>query len=110
MSDRLYIIGNGFDLHHRMPTQLSDFRTFARKAAPDVCRAVDDYVPVSANWSDLEDALAALDVETVKDELICFMPSYAADDWRDSGHHDFQFEVDRVVRQLSTKLRAVFAQ
>jgi hypothetical protein len=38
------------------------------------------------------------------------MPSYAADDWRDSGHHDFQFEVDRVVRQLSTKLRAVFAQ
>lgn len=110
MNNKLYVIGNGFDLHHGMPTQFSDFRTFAHKAAPDVYRAVDDYVPVSANWSDLEDALAALDVETVKDELSCFMPSYAADDWRDSGHHDFQFEVDRVVRQLSTKLSAVFAQ
>jgi hypothetical protein len=38
------------------------------------------------------------------------MPSYAADDWRDSGHHDFQFEVDRVVRQLSMELRSVFAR
>lgn len=110
MNDKLYVIGNGFDLHHRMPTQFSDFRTFARKAAPDVFRAVDDYVPVSANWSDLENALAALDVETVKEDLSCFMPSYAADDWRDSGHHDFQFEVDRVVRQLSVELRSVFAR
>jgi len=110
LNDKLYVIGNGFDLHHEMPTQFSDFRAFARKAAPDVYRAVDDYVPVSANWSDLEDALAALDVETVKDDLSCFMPSYAADDWRDSGHHDFQFEVDRVVRQLSRELRSIFAR
>ena len=78
MHDKLYVIGNGFDLHHGMPTQFADFRTFARKAAPDVFRAVDRYVPVSANWSDLEDALAALDVETVKDDLSCFMPSYCA--------------------------------
>ena len=110
MINKLYVIGNGFDLHHRMPTLFSDFCTFARKAAPDMYRAVDDYVPVSANWSDLEDALAALDVETIKDDLSGFMPSYAADDWRDSGHHDFQFEVDRVVRQLSMELRSVFAR
>ncbi len=31
MHDKLYVIGNGFDLHHGMPTQFSDFRTFARK-------------------------------------------------------------------------------
>lgn len=110
MSDKLYIIGNGFDLHHQMPTKFSDFRTFARKTAPELHRAVDDYLPVSDDWSDLEDALAALDVDTVIEDLICFMPSYAAENWRDSGHHDFQFEVDRVVRQLSTKLRAAFAQ
>jgi hypothetical protein len=110
LSDKLYIIGNGFDLHHGMPTKFSDFRTFARKTAPELHRAVDDYLPVNNDWSDLEDALAALDVDTVIEDLIGFMPSYAADDWRDSGHHDFQFEVDRVVRQLSMELRSVFAR
>lgn len=73
-------------------------------------RAIDDYLPVSGDWSDLEEALAALDVETVIDDLIGFMPSYNAEHWRDSGHHDFQFEVDRVVSQLSTALRSVFAR
>ena len=110
MTGKLYIIGNGFDLHHQMPTKFSDFRTFARKTAPELHRAVDDYLPVNDDWSDLEDALAALDVDTVIENLIGFRPSYAADDWRDSGHHDFQFEVDRVVRQLSMELRSVFAR
>lgn len=110
LSDKLYIIGNGFDLHHQMPTKFSDFRTFARKTAPELHRAVDDYLPVNDDWSDLEDALAGLDVYTVIEDLIVFMPSYAAENWRDSGHHDFQFEVDRLVCLLSTKLRSALAR
>lgn len=72
-------------------------------------RAVDDYVPVSANWSDLEDALAALDVETIKDDLSGLCHPTLQMTGADSGHHDFQFEVDRAVRQLSMELRSVFA-
>lgn len=110
MNNKLYVIGNGFDLHHRMPTQFSAFRAYAGKEARHLYQVIDDYLPVADDWSDLEAALAALDVETVIDDLIGFMPSYAAEDWRDSGHHDFQFEVDRVVSQLSRELRAVFAR
>ena len=31
MTDTLYIIGNGFDLHHELPTSYASFRNYANK-------------------------------------------------------------------------------
>jgi len=108
MSMKLYIIGNGFDLYHNMQTSFTDFREFTERNARDTFNAIDTYVPIDANWADLESALADLDVDWVIEDLSDFMPSYGADDWSDSGHHDFQFEVDRVVQHLSSDLLSYF--
>lgn len=35
--------------------------------------------------------------------------SYGADDWSDSGHHDYQYELNRVVEAISSTMRARFA-
>lgn len=82
----LFIIGNGFDLAHGIPTQYSDFRAFLVRNYPDaekykdlqVCLEDFDYIEnekefaaeillstmdkVSGiNWCDFEDALARID-------------------------------------------------
>lgn len=36
--------------------------------------------------------------------------SYGADDWSESGHHDYQFELERVVNAVSTTLQRRFAE
>ena len=36
MNDKLYIIGNGFDLHHGLKTSYDDFRENQAKKSPDL--------------------------------------------------------------------------
>jgi len=111
MKDRkLYIIGNGFDLWHGIPSSFGQFRSFVGEHQPELLKAVQDYLPVDENWSDLELALAEIDVANLIEDLEHFMPGYGTEDWSDSGHHDFQYEVARVVESLSRELRHRFGQ
>jgi hypothetical protein len=111
MGDRkLYIIGNGFDLQHGIPSKYRDFREFVEECDSNLLSDVDDYLPAGDDWSHLEQALAEIDVDHIVENLEQFMPSYGADDWSDSGHHDFQYEVGRLVERLSTELRQLFGR
>jgi hypothetical protein len=107
---KLYIIGNGFDLWHGIPSEYWQFREFVVERDSGLLKAVENYLPADENWSDLESALAQIDVGCIIDDLGHFMTSYGADDWSDSGHHDFQYEVDRIVESLSTELRRRFGE
>lgn len=101
---RLFILGNGFDLHHNLPTKFRDFKSFVKSSEPDVFEAVDKYLPVDDSWSDLESALAYLDYDHVFEDNSGFLVSYGADDWSDAYHHDFQYEVGQVSERLSSGL------
>ncbi|MGE8374592.1 MAG: bacteriophage abortive infection AbiH family protein [Diaphorobacter nitroreducens] len=105
----LYVIGNGFDLWHDIPSKFSDFKSYVSKNAPEVFEEVETYLPAGDEWNQLEQALAEMDVDALIDNLGHFMASYGADDWSDSGHHDFQYEVDNCVERLSTGLKHQFA-
>lgn len=109
-SDTLYLIGNGFDLWHGIPSSLAKFKQYVRLVDPDIYREVEEYLPTREDWSDLELALADIDVNVIIDNLGHFMSSYGADDWSDSGHHDFQYEVQNVVNRLSIELRKRFTE
>jgi hypothetical protein len=106
----LYVIGNGFDLWHGIPSLFSHFKQFVKERDLRVLRDVEDYLPVRENWSDLESALAGMDVDSLIDNLGPFMASYGADDWSDASHHDFQYEVGQVVSRLSRGLRQRFGE
>lgn len=106
---RLYIIGNGFDLHHEICSAYSDFKAFLKKEDFSLFRLVEDYLPVGEEWSELEVALGDIDVTYMFDNNSIYCPSYPADDWSDSGHHDFQYEISKIVNNLSSKLRTQFA-
>lgn len=106
----LYIIGNGFDLWHGIPSSLASFKDYVRGCDRDIYREIGDYLPTRDDWSDIETALAELDVDAIIDNLGHFMGDYGADDWSDSGHHDFQYEVENLVDRLSVGMRRRFGE
>lgn len=108
--EALYVIGNGFDLWHGIPSKYSNFRDFVRLNDTTLFDRMEDYLPMEEDWSDLEAALADLDVDFLIENNECFLMPYGADDWSDSGHHDFQYEIERAVEQLSSGLSTQFAK
>lgn len=109
-SRTLYIVGNGFDLHHDIPSSYRHFRNYVRGIDRSIYSDVQDYLSTEEEWSDLESSLASFDVDLVVDNLGHFMASYDSDEWSDSGHHDFQYEVGQLVERLSSGLRTRFTE
>jgi hypothetical protein len=107
---KLYVIGNGFDLWHGIPSSYREFKSFVKEHDRDLFDAVETYLGAEEDWSDLESALASINMDSVIEDLDHFMVSYAADDWSDAYHHDFQYEVERVVERLSATLRIHFGK
>lgn len=110
MHQKLYVIGNGFDLWHGITSGYDGFRSFVKARDNELFRTVEDYLPAGDEWAALESALASIDIESIIENLEYFMVPYGADDWSDAGHHDFQYEVEGVVARLSAGLRKQFAK
>lgn len=68
--NNLVIIGNGFDLHHKLPTSFNDFRNFLSlnnqqiqyQGNPELLRLLDSYFYFNENWSDFEEKLCSFDL------------------------------------------------
>lgn len=106
----LYIIGNGFDRHHGLPTAYSDFRDDVRSRAPHVAALVDEWLPAGDDWGDLENALGDFDADFLISEAGNHLQSYGAEDWSDASHFAFQEAIEAVVRPLSEELSELFEQ
>lgn len=50
LTNILYIIGNGFDLNHRLPTGYGHFKAYVRIHDRDVHDWIEDYVPAGESW------------------------------------------------------------
>lgn len=106
----LYIIGNGFDLHHRIPSGYADFGRYVSGVDPSLHRLFENYFSSNGNWADFENTLAHLDVDLILDEASTYLVSYSADDWSDAFHHDYQYEIDHLVSSLSEGLKKRFTE
>ncbi len=113
---KLFIIGNGFDIHHGINSRYTDFAKWLKPVDGEVHKAVEDFLPTwvddygneSDAWSDLENNLEHFDTDQLLDYGSNYLPSYGADDWSDSGHHDFEWELDRIISSLSVGLHKNF--
>lgn len=65
----LFIIGNGFDLAHRMPTQYSDFRSWLELNEEDnLIHKIENYFNIKPDtWCDFEHALGEYDLHALYD-------------------------------------------
>lgn len=105
----LYVIGNGFDLHHGLVTGFSDFKQYVMAEQPDIKDKMEEYLSgLDGKWCNLEEALAYFDIDTLIDHANDFLVGYGADDWSDSYHHDYQYEIEQAVRAVSVGLKDQF--
>lgn len=104
----LYIIGNGFDLYHEIHSKYSDFKQYLFLNDRIIHDLVEEFIPIEKEWSDLEAALAQIDVNSIVDNASQFLVSYGADDWSDAYHHDYQYEIDKIIKGLSIELKSRF--
>ncbi|MDG3535014.1 AbiH family protein, partial [Klebsiella pneumoniae] len=54
---RLYIIGNGFDIRHGLPTRYKHFKSYVAKNDKELYDAIEEYIPAGDEWNELESAL-----------------------------------------------------
>ncbi|URL59864.1 bacteriophage abortive infection AbiH family protein [Luteibacter flocculans] len=108
----LYVIGNGFDLHHRMSSSYDHFREYLKRHHRDIYRLVEEYFPAFEDdfWSHFEERLADFNAETLVENSEHLVVSYGAKDWSDSYHHDYAYELEKVVEAISEGLLTAFTQ
>ncbi|MGU0281301.1 bacteriophage abortive infection AbiH family protein [Klebsiella pneumoniae] len=106
---RLYIIGNGFDIRHGLPTRYKHFKSYVAKNDKELYDAIEEYIPAGDEWNELESALGEIDYELILQNSEMFLVTYNTEDWSDAYHHDYQYEVDKITRMLSARLKKQFA-
>lgn len=93
MIEKLYIIGNGFDLHHHLKTSYLDFANYLKVNNRDLYDTLESYVeyPDSENdlWSNFESNLAKLNIEAILSDHEDRLPNYASEEYRDRDKYVF---------------------
>ena len=74
---KLFIIGNGFDIGHGLPTHYWDFRTYLENRDPSFLTAFEEHYDIYPNmsnnekadllWNELETNLANIDEDEIID-------------------------------------------
>lgn len=118
----LYIIGNGFDLHHNLDTWYSTFGLFLRDNHSDIYDYflkyfgfpdLDEDDPESLKdplWSQFEANLATLDIDEVLDEHAEFSANPGSDDFSDGDWDTIAVYVSQIRDDLTLKMLDLFKQ
>jgi hypothetical protein len=111
MGRTLYILGNGFDLHHHIPSSFKAFGGYLLKHDPGTYEVVERYFDMDTQfWGEFEERLAHFDSDSLIEDASDFLVSYGAEDWSDAYHHDYQHEIRSAVDAVSKTLRLRFAE
>jgi hypothetical protein len=107
--ERLYIVGNGFDLYHGLPSSYSEFGQFVRRTNPKVFEVAERFLFTEEQlWADFENSLAKLDVAGIVDEAEQYLLSYGAVEWSDAYHHHYPDTIEEIAATLSSGLHELF--
>lgn len=104
----LYIIGNGFDLHWKLNTTTDDFIDFlqGQRIEGEMDNAVEVLARYGVNWSEYEQALADIDLDTLEEENLGF-PDYMSDreSDRDGVIYNMQTYLDSIQEAVRSALK-----
>lgn len=116
----LYVIGNGFDIHHKLDTRYQSFANYLAENDSEVYELLLNYygLPDITNpeltdeeyalWSRFEQALADLDYLSVLDDNSDLIVRPGAEDFRDRDWHSYQIEMEEIIKDLTTTLISDF--
>jgi hypothetical protein len=106
----LYIVGNGFDRYHGIPSGYGDFRRFVQSKDRKLHDSLEQFFNADELWSDFEQTLAYMDMDEVREYAGQFLVGYGDDHWSDANHHDYQYEVNEIVKSVTETLRKLFTE
>jgi len=110
---KLYVIGNGFDLHHGLNTRYYDFATYLKINDRSLHDLLEQYIeyPKDNNdiWARFEENLAKLNIEYIIADNEDLLPDFLSDDYRDRDKYVFPDSMNEVLDALTDKLFELFA-
>lgn len=111
-SEKLYIIGNGFDLHHKLKTHYYDFANYLKDNDPILFESLANHIAFpdsDANpWRQFESNLAHLDVDRILDEHTSSLPDYASDSFKERDRYAFPGAMQIEYENYTTNLFNAF--
>jgi len=120
---KLYVTGNGFDLHHGLDTSYCSFGYFLRAHQRESYNNLVEFagftdLPEELDqvnraehplWCEFEKSLAGLDLQAVLDAFNSYLPYLGSPDFRDSDWHAFDIEMQRILESLTDAIFTQFA-
>lgn len=112
MSKPLYIIGNGFDMHHHLKTSFYDFAAYLKKHDSNLHYLLESHLSYPRTdrelWKRFEENLANLDIDSILSDNNEYLPNIASDEFRSRDLHSFPDVMDEIFKNLTEDLIAVF--
>lgn len=120
---KLYITGNGFDLHHGLDTSYFSFGYFLRAHQYESYNNLVEFIGFTDLpekhtqmnrdehhlWSEFESSLAGLDTQVVLDAFTDYLPDLGNPDFSDREWHAFDIEMQRILDSLTDGISTQFA-
>jgi len=108
LSDKIYIIGNGFDLHHELKTKYSDFAKYLKANNEGLYDMLEKHISYPQSdedlWYKFEENLANLDADEILSEHSIILPDYASDDFRVANRYAFPDTMTEYYEKLTEGL------
>ncbi|MDE6560283.1 MAG: bacteriophage abortive infection AbiH family protein [Muribaculaceae bacterium] len=111
MERHLYLIGNGFDLHHGINSGYTDFRNWLEKTNNDLFYQINEIYEVSDKdkwWSDFENRLAMLNAVQLAAHFAYENNPYYLSNHCEFGWDQAAIEVELQLDRLFSELRGYF--
>lgn len=108
----LFVIGNGFDLYHGLPTSYSHFNLYVKEVDPELADTLDNYFNLKCNdkylWCDFENDLASYDNDAFFDAYNQI--DVMAESFRRSDCDGLEDELLEESEKLVSKVKEVFTE
>lgn len=102
-NETLYIIGNGFDIYHDLPTKFWHFGEYVKKNEPELNYYLERYFDYKSLWNEFEEVLSKLDISEVISDNQELFPDEESD--RTGDLHILGDKAMQIVETLTVGLR-----
>lgn len=108
----LYIIGNGFDLHHDIPSRYLDYRNWLEQNKPSILYTIDELFNSVDDrwWSHFETNLTTVDMlQIAYQSAFENQPDFVSDDFRDAdwytAEHDVRLKLEAAFQEITKSFK-----